>query len=615
MIRWPALGSTAPIPAMRIPVLLALAAAALALLFALLARGGGGGARDAEVLQPPAAEAPAAPPAAEFGHERAGPARAVDEVAEAQPDPGAAAAPARSYPLHGVALDVHGAPVAGVGLAAASDGASAEPRARTGDDGSFAFELPRTLAELVSTDPAWLVLSGGDFDAKRGGPLHLVLGPRGALAGLVVDARTEEPVPGAAVRAVAPPSFTWDPGERGETRAGADGAFALAGVPDLPGMRLSAAAPGYLEAVLEPAPGASSAGVLRLEPADPPRARGRVVLADGSPAAGAVVALGSSSTRADEQGAFDLAVPRPEPGAELLARLPARLPALGRGVGARLLAGESVEGLELVLEESGAALAGRVVDAAGKPQKAMRVTAQALAAEGQGQDVTVVRTRKDGEFELAGLVPGPYSLIAEGHESGVLGFMAEVEAPSAGLELVTVAGARRIAGVVLRADGGPAPGIGVELLPPGDPRAKSFAHGRTTRTDAAGRFGFDGAPAHALALRALPPPVAGALPLVVQIAAGGDQDVPLRLPAAHSVRFEALDAAAPPDALFAVDAGGAPVPLGDAGGGQRLRVDLAAGRSQAFLAPDSAALLVLTRGGRELARIALAPDGNGLVRW
>jgi len=591
---------------MRLAVSLAAAAAALALLLAFLARGEDG-ARDAVVTEPRAEPPPASAPAELVREEER--AREVDTPEPEPVEPGSkAAAPRRSYPVRGTAVDAGGAPVTGVGLAAATDGPGAAPRGLTGTDGSFAFELPRAAAQLVAADPAYLVLSGGAFRAESAEPLRLVLAPRGRFEGSVVDARTGEPVPGALVRAVAPPALAWTPGEEGETHTRADGGFALEAVPALPGVRLSATSPGYLETVLEPPLGASHLGQLPLEPSDPPRAEGRVLLPDGTPAGGAEVALGPTYTRTRTDGTFVLSVPRPEPGAELRARLAPHGPALAAGAGARLLAGESVLGLELVLSAEGIALEGRVVDATGEPFKGCVVEAFAPgAAEPSGRSE---RTRKDGTFRIAGLVPGPYALAARGRSPAEAAFMSDVAAPAAGLQLVLSAAARRVSGVVLRPDGAPAAGREVELLMP-------VAHARLAQTaaDAAGRFAFEGAPGHALVLRVPAPPGEGALPLTVQVQAGASADVPLRLAAARTLRFEALGAAAPPDALFAVDAAGAPVPLVDSAGRSLSRAELFAGRSAALRAPESAAFLVLSRGGRALARIPLAPDGSGVVRW
>src|SRR5687767_37288 len=134
---------------MRLSLLLAAAAAAAALLIALLARDDDGGAREASIPQPSAAPGPTAP-AVPLERPDETPAREVEALEPSAAPP--AAAPAFALPLSGVALDTQGAPVAGVGLAAATDGAGAEPRARTAADGAFAFEVPRALGELVSTD-------------------------------------------------------------------------------------------------------------------------------------------------------------------------------------------------------------------------------------------------------------------------------------------------------------------------------------------------------------------------------------------------------------------------------------------------------------------------------
>src|SRR5262245_28711736 len=217
---------------MRIPLVLAVAAVAVTLLVALLARGGGDRARAAVVSEPRSEPLPAAAAPAEPAREES-----AREVDTAQPEPAAKAAapaPGRTFAVRGTAVDVSGAPLGGVGLAAATDGPSAKARALTGPDGAFAFELPRALADIVATDAGYLVLSGGAFRAEAQEPLRLVLAARGRFEGSVVDAGTGQPVPGALVRAVTPPAVAWSPGEGGEQRTRADGGFTLDAVPVLP---------------------------------------------------------------------------------------------------------------------------------------------------------------------------------------------------------------------------------------------------------------------------------------------------------------------------------------------------------------------------------------------
>lgn len=168
-----------------------------------------------------------------------------------------------------------------------------------------------------------------------------------------------------------------------------------------------------------------AATIVSSQPHGPAAMSGVVVTADGVGAPGVEVratgadghSLVASRTAADGRFKFSGVAP----GRWLLsATAPGFLPATygafayGQpGVPVRLEAGASVEGLNIVLERPASAT-GRVTDQDGEPVPAV---VQAMAATWTGtrealSSIGTARTDREGRYELGGLVPGRYLLLA-----------------------------------------------------------------------------------------------------------------------------------------------------------------------------------------------------------
>lgn len=156
---------------------------------------------------------------------------------------------------------------------------------------------------------------------------------------------------------------------------------------------------------------------------------GAVFRADGRPATAAQVTLGGQRTHSDTQGRFVLRCSTwPDPSAALIAWEEGAAPAIqarfGVGLGAHR-AGTELGPVQLQLGAMLGALAGRVVDASGTPQKGWRLRVEREEPPDQSTGTrrsidaliagtaAVSTSRKDGRFELRAVRPGPCVLIAQ----------------------------------------------------------------------------------------------------------------------------------------------------------------------------------------------------------
>jgi hypothetical protein len=131
------------------------------------------------------------------------------------------------------------------------------------------------------------------------------------------------------------------------------------------------------------------------------------------------------------------------------------------GQAVRVAAGESKVGLDIVLEEGGAKLAGRVLDATGGVVQGATVRAMRAAPPHRAVAVT---TRADGSFALW-VYPGSVSISAEAVGYAPL-HVARI-APAGDLTLVLTPGSS-LQGVVVAAKGGePVPNVEVRAVPTG----------------------------------------------------------------------------------------------------------------------------------------------------
>ncbi|MEY2745899.1 MAG: hypothetical protein RL112_941 [Planctomycetota bacterium] len=359
-----------------------------------------------------------------------------------------------------------------------------DPRATSGADGRFEAMVPnadwRFALEAPAPDEArWIVV--GELGRYRSADWTLVVAPAVLLAGVLVDgdgAPVREGLVDAGVHLASLRDLAFDIDTLKQRdlarRSDEEGRFTLL-APVLANAHWRASA-GTLFAPALPVPSASMVDlriVLRPgEAIERPALAGRVLEADGSPAAGAEVAWGDTRAKVDDDGAFVLPV-APQLG-------PTRLVAWKKGRQAAFLEDVQVESgaaarpLELRLGPRALSIRGRVLDESGAPRARVQVALldglkcglSELEAEhlSVGRKVPVVRTNKDGEFVLDGLRDKPYDLVSW-DESGVVALSRAVPAGTTGVEL---RGGRhdwhaRVSCRVVDAGGAPLAGVKVLL--------------------------------------------------------------------------------------------------------------------------------------------------------
>jgi protocatechuate 3,4-dioxygenase beta subunit len=361
----------------------------------------------------------------------------------------------------GVVVNGAGAPLAGARIQAVlrswdrarsfSRSGQAEPRSTAGPDGRF--RLARLLAgetwELRALLPGWaparLSLSGLAAGKTREG-VRLILGRGRAGSGRVID-RAGKPVPGAGVSLAATtgerapaasdspaiPRGGGDGFESWTAVTGADGRFTVAALP-AGLMDLRVAKEGFAPVAVRAAPvpageGACDFGTVILEPAV--EVRGLVVDRGGQPVSGAEVYAGKDLRRL--RFATDAGVPidrKPEAttGADGRFVLPdlrrgERLDLEVRAAGYRPGSAAGVPApntrpVRIVLDR-GVRVAGRVVDAGGRPVAGAELE---LRSERPGGERGIIRhvggatartaADADGRFVFDGIPPGGATLDA-----------------------------------------------------------------------------------------------------------------------------------------------------------------------------------------------------------
>ncbi len=257
--------------------------------------------------------------------------------------------------------------------------------------GEFEIEHMAPFTMRVRSERYATVYEARVTSEEQGEAALVIVAPRVQLGGRVVNERGD-PVPNAHV--------TVHPGSRllelpgnllassdftsPSARTDASGAFVFEEMPDLNPAQLFVSAAGFRRAHVEfPAGGSPNIEVV-LQRAEPSATTltGRVSFADGTPAPGAWVSAGSSTVRTDSEGLFalDVALHSPwhesGPDAEFVvfAVMEGYLPGSATSPSIAEVE-ESGERLPLVLELGGSplSLAGRVVDAEGKPLGGLEV--------------------------------------------------------------------------------------------------------------------------------------------------------------------------------------------------------------------------------------------------
>jgi hypothetical protein len=305
--------------------------------------------------------------------------------------------------------------------------------------------------------------------------VELFLIPESVLIGQVVHAETGEPVADATVEAIA---NEWFVDSDNAVRTDAEGRFRIGGL--APGIYKPIATRddvhGQAAVQVHLGLGQTSASVeIRVHPMA--LVEGRVILAgtDEGCSAGHVTLVRTDDeadrigTRTDDQGRVTLRAVRP---GEYEVSVGCEGTVARDDYDNLIIAGE--DRLDQVWEvREGQAIRGRVVDSEGEPVADAGVSAQmvvdAASARGQTTNAWTRESEDDGSFELAGLLPGRYEVMAYGDQP----------APDAPLIVELPAGSDRndiriellatgsIVGGVVDDHGAPQPGTYVRAIQPG----------------------------------------------------------------------------------------------------------------------------------------------------
>ncbi|MCI0586489.1 MAG: carboxypeptidase-like regulatory domain-containing protein [Planctomycetes bacterium] len=353
-------------------------------------------------------------------------------VEEGKTTPAEASVLPEGNTISGRVLDPKGAPARGIDVRARFEPNAftmADPavlsggtrsRARTGEDGSFRITGLGAGPFKVSAraeDEASAIATGVKPGTKD---LELRLRPCGGVAGIVVDGKTEEPIPSFRIETRETAFGMLEvKGKEREFRS-EDGAFKWSGLD--PGTYLfRAEAPGHAPAKIENVAvreGATTPGVvIRLQPQAV--VRGRVIAAgDRSPVERAVVttamqgafAIFQSMTgerneaRTDAKGEFRL---EGLPSGEVALSAKHRDFADGRSAPLRLEAGATVEDVEIVLT-AGGGVDGFVYGEGGAPVQGCMVMVSTPTAS----VMRSTETDEKGYFLVKALSPGSYQVTS-----------------------------------------------------------------------------------------------------------------------------------------------------------------------------------------------------------
>jgi protocatechuate 3,4-dioxygenase beta subunit len=522
-----------------------------------------------------------------------------------------------------------------------------DPRssARTGADGSFEIKTSESPCQVAVLDPGWVTLVPAEIQEDTPGTGVLIVAAAAVtLPGSVFD-RAGRPLPGARLELRLDASWAATlPATDGTRRSalwtaasGIEGRFLFEAAPGVPRVELCTSLQGWRTDVrsLELPATEDLRIVLDPEESPGPELEGTVVHADGSPAPGAFVSLGSARTRTDARGAFRFFCRWFEPRTPLIAVERGFQPAVLDGYGARIPPhSRSLPPERLVLPGPALAIEGRVLSQRGQPCKGWRVAIEEgtrldpggfsrETAETQTGGRIEVKTDSSGAFRLDGLAAKTYSIFASGRDRAArieLSVRSKaVEAGARGLVLIApdASPGDPIRGRVLTLAGAPIPGVRVGLGRP-LPQDAPGEYGRQRRfesTSAAdGSFEILGAPACQVDLVVAGE---GILPVRIELDTGSSRrSVDVRVRLRRGLRFDGTRASPRPDALRALAADGSPTPIFGAGSPIAMPFPIARlsdGASGPIAVGDDAREIVLYRGCEELGRVAIPAPAAGEV--
>jgi hypothetical protein len=415
--------------------------------------------------------------------------------------------------VRGRVLDLAGAPVPGVDLVARGGDT---PMARSLGDGSF--ELTTSLASLVlvASSNRWATVRSL---STRNEPVDdgiVVVAPVVPVSGIVVDesgaglegVQVAVEIDDAALASFPFPLDTTTSEPEPSVESGPGGAFSIPRSIAAPRAKLVASREGYERArIAAPLVPTTDARIVLVSSVRAARfVTGVVVRANGDAATKATVHLGEDQAKTDERGAFRLEVPEWVRDSQPLVAVEAGSQAASVATfGGTLNASkEAPAPVRLVLGPPPLVIAGRVVDADGKPQEGWTVgllngtpvsvgrvppiTAEALTT---GKDEPT-KTDALGAFEVPGLLDRDYQLFA--YDTASLGRI-ETGPIAAGttdlvMKLAPDAYIAKVAGQVVAKDGTPVAGATVSLgqVIARDEGAQAWINGAGTTTDAKGAF-------------------------------------------------------------------------------------------------------------------------------
>lgn len=615
----------------------------------------------------------ATPPDLRLSTEEPSAARASAAI---EPERATAAQPTPAPRLRGRVLDARAEPLAGLRIVFGPDArgehavAAEAFTARSDRDGRFDMEAPSQSGELVVEDAAYITVMAGLYRLHASIEPVVVAALSRPLAGRVHDV-DGSPLSGAHVRLELDNTFgtrfahVMDASMEKEWSAETDarGSFDLSLAPLIEGARLITSLAGYESDALAAPDGADRGIEIVLRPVEPESnaLRGDVRLPDGTPAAYTQIAFGARTMLTDETGrfAFDLA----EGDAE-------RVVAVKRGyLPAELAASPSAprwpDFVRIRLGASPHVLAGRVVDAHGKPLAKVRVwladptyfgnadgvlthvehllagaptpaeVEQKRAAQTEpydGPDLfwSFFETDAHGRFRIEGLSPREYHIKAMDPRSLVQTEAGPFTAGDENVEIQLDGGSEfeKVSGRVLARNGEPIAGVRVAaarrvVKVVMDGWSSSRGHGgASTVTDAEGRFELEHVAREGIFLTALGDAILPTwfdFPEKATTSSRSLTDVMIHAVRRCHVQVELGERSTRADAFAVLDAAGERVSLSIIRGendSTNTVVPLIEGRSPVVALGEDSATLVLLLEDKEVARqpLVLKPGELSVVR-